>query len=328
MMESTMSTQIALNDSSLAGDKTRVSCSSSITYQRLNVNGVEVFYREAGPRNAPTVVLLHGFPSSSRMFDSLIPLLATGYHLIAPDYPGFGHSDAPPPSQFAYTFDRLAETIDGLLEQLCIDRYSLYLHDYGGPVGFRIMLAHPERVEAIVIQNANCHDESLGRKWTAIGEYWANPDAHPDVFEAFVSFESTRARHDAGSPNPQRYSPDSWTDEYAFLTRPGQAQIQAELLYDYRTNVAAYGQWQEWMRAHRPPALVMWGRYDLSFLASAAAAYKRDLPGAQVHLLEAGHFALDEKVDEIADLMTDFLATLHQRDFLPFRETFTPASEK
>jgi pimeloyl-ACP methyl ester carboxylesterase len=257
------------------------------------------------------------------MFAPLIPLLATRYHLIAPDYPGFGHSEAPPLSQFTYSFDCLAETVDRLLEQLCIDRYCLYLHDYGGPVGFRIMLAHPERVEAIVIQNANCHEESLGRKWAAIKDYWANPAAHADVFDAFVSFESTQARHDAGSPNPQRYSPDTWTDEYAFLSRPGQAEIQAALLYDYRTNVAAYGKWQEWMRARRPPALVIWGRYDLSFVASAARAYKRDLPDADVHLLDAGHFALDEKVDEIADLMTHFLAT-----FSPVRSFAAPRSDQ
>jgi pimeloyl-ACP methyl ester carboxylesterase len=289
------------------------SSSSTLTYHRAEVKGVGVFYREAGPKDAPTIVLLHGFPSSSRMFDSLIPLLATHYHLIAPDYPGFGHSDAPPPSQFAYTFDHLAETIDDLLEQLRIDRFSFYLQDYGGPIGFRIMLAHPERLEALVIQNANSHEESLGQKWTAIKEYWADPAARPEVFTAFTSFESTKYRHDGESPNPERYSPDTWTDEYAFLNRPGQSEIQAALLYDYRMNVAAYGAWQEWMRTQQPPALILWGRYDRSFIAAGAAAYQRDLPNAQVHLLDAGHFALDEKVDDIAALMNEFLDAFYLR---------------
>ncbi|TDG03925.1 alpha/beta hydrolase [Paraburkholderia guartelaensis] len=285
-----------------------LSYSGTITYRRALVNGVGIFYREAGPVDAPTIVLLHGFPSSSRMFDTLIPLLAARYHLIAPDYPGFGHSDAPPPARFAYTFDHLAESINGLLEQLGIDRYSFYLQDYGGPVGFRIMLAHPERLQTLVIQNANSHEESLGRKWAAIREYWANPAAKPEVFEAFVSFEATRFRHAGDSPHPERYNPDTWTDEFAFLNLPGQAEIQAALLYDYRTNVAAYPAWQAWLRAHRPRTLVMWGRYDSSFVAAAGGAYQRDLPDAEVHLLDAGHFALDEKVDDIAALMHAFLA--------------------
>lgn len=285
-----------------------LSDSTSIAYRRANVEGVSIFYREAGPADAPTLVLLHGFPSSSRMYDTLIPLLATRYRVIAPDYPGFGHSDAPPPSQYAYTFDQLAHTIDAFLEQLGIGRYSLYLQDYGGPVGFRIMLEHPERLQTLVIQNANSHEESLGRKWSAIKQFWADPQAHPQVFAAFTSFEGTRFRHDGDSPHPERYNPDTWTDEYAFLNRPGQVEIQSALLYDYRTNVEAYPKWQAWLRAQQPPTLVMWGRYDSSFIAAAGAAYQRDLPNAEVHLLDAGHFALDEKVDEAAALMHAFLA--------------------
>jgi pimeloyl-ACP methyl ester carboxylesterase len=283
------------------------STSATTTYHTVQVDGVGVFYREAGPKDAPTIVLLHGYPASSRMFDSLIPLLATRYHLIAPDYPGFGHSDAPPPSRYSYTFDRLAQTIDDLIEQLGIRRYALYLQDYGGPVGFRIMVQHPDRVSALVIQNANAYKEGLGVKWANIAQYWADPKAHPEIVEMFTSFEDAKKRHVAGSPNADRYSPDAWTDEYAVLSRPGEKEIQGDLLYDYRTNVASYPEWQAWFRAHQPPTLVVWGRYDPSFIAPGAEAFKRDVPNAEIHLLDAGHFALDEKVDEIASLMIDFL---------------------
>jgi pimeloyl-ACP methyl ester carboxylesterase len=287
--------------------QTMPSTSATTTYHRAQVAGLSIFYREAGPKEAPTIVLLHGYPSSSRMFDTLIPLLASRYHLIAPDYPGFGQSEAPPPSQYAYTFDHLAETMNALLEQLKIDRYVLYLQDYGGPVGFRIMAAYPERVRALVIQNANAYKEGLGPKWTGIGQYWADREAHPEQVDAFTSLEGTRQRHIANSPNPERYNPDTWIDEYAILSRTGEREIQADLLYDYRTNVASYPAWQSWLRDNRPPALIVWGRYDPSFIVPGAEAYTRDLPHAELHLLDAGHFALDEKVDEIARLMIDFL---------------------
>ncbi|HTW27155.1 MAG TPA: alpha/beta hydrolase [Acetobacteraceae bacterium] len=284
-----------------------LSSSSTITYHRAEVDGVGVFYREAGPKDAPTIVLLHGFPSSSRMFATLLPLLATRYHLIAPDYPGFGQSDAPPPSQYAYTFEHLAETTSALLDRLGIGRYSLYLQDYGGPVGFRIMLAHPERLQALVIQNANAYQEGLGKKWKGIAQYWADPKAHPDVPKAFMSLAAARLRHDGGTPHPERYDPAAWEEEFAMLSRPGEAAIQESLLYDYRTNVAAYPAWQDWLRRHKPPTLIVWGRYDSSFIAPGAEAYRRDLPDAEIHLLDAGHFALDEQVDAIAALMLVFL---------------------
>jgi pimeloyl-ACP methyl ester carboxylesterase len=281
--------------------------SSTITYHRVQVNGIGVFYREAGPKDAPVLVLLHGYPSSSRMFDTLIPLLAGRYHLIAPDYVGFGQSDAPPSTRYTYTFDHLAETTNALLEQLKINRYALFLQDYGGPVGFRIMVAHPERVRALIIQNANAYNEGLGAKWTGIAKYWADRAAHPEQVDAFTGFEGTKLRHIANSPHPERYNPDTWTDEYAFLSRPGERDIQADLLYDYRTNVASYPAWQAWLREHQPPTLVMWGRYDPSFIVPGAEAYKRDLPHAELHLLDAGHFAADEQVDQMAQLTLDFL---------------------
>lgn len=283
------------------------STSSTTTYHRATVDGVNLFYREAGPKNAPTIVLLHGFPSSSREFDTLIPLLATRYHLVAPDFPGFGQSASPPPSSYAYTFDHLAQTTDDLLDQLGIRRYALYLHDYGGPVGFRMMLGHPERVQALVVQNANAYNEGLGVKWAGIAKYWADPDAHPEVLDAFLSPAATEQRHTAGTSHPDRYDPDTWTDEYAHLSKPGQREIQGMLLYDYRTNVASYPAWQAWLRTHRPPTLVVWGRNDPSFIAAGATAYRRDLPDAEIHLLDAGHFAFDEQVDEIATLMLAFL---------------------
>jgi pimeloyl-ACP methyl ester carboxylesterase len=278
------------------------------TYHRVQVDGVEVFYREAGPKNAPTIVLLHGFPSSSREFNTLIPLLATKYHLIAPDYPGFGLSDAPSPTAYTYTFDHLAKTIGGLLEKLKITNYTLYLNDYGAPIGFRIIMAHPGQLDALIIQNGNIYDAGLGAKWTKIAEYWADPKAHPEVLDAFLSFQATKERHVAGTSHPDRYDPDTWMSEYADLSRPGQREIQGDLLYDYRTNVASYRQWQAWLRAHQPPTLVVWGEHDPSFIAPGAEAFRRDLPNAEIHLLDAGHFALDEKTDEIAELILQFMA--------------------
>src|ERR1700734_108545 len=199
-----------------------VSTSATTTYHRKTVDGVGVFYREAGPKDAPTIVLLHGFPSSSPEFDTLIPLLATRYHLIAPDFPGFGQSDAPPPSSYVYTFDNLAKTINALLEQLEINTYTFFLHDYGGPVGFRIMAAHAKRLRALIIQNANVYKEGLGAKWAGIAQYWADPKARPEVFDAFVSLAATEQRHTLGTSHPDRYNPDNCTDEYAHLSSPGQ----------------------------------------------------------------------------------------------------------
>lgn len=284
-----------------------LSTTSTTTYHRAAVDGISIFYREAGAADAPTIVLLHGFPSSSREFDTLIPLLATQYHVIAPDFPGFGQSEAPPPSTYRYTFDNLAQTTDHLLDQLNLKSYSLYLHDYGGPVGFRIMLAHPERVKKLIIQNANAYTAGLGPKWAAIAKFWENRSAHPEVLDAFISLGAAQQRHTAGTSHPERYNPDTWTDEFAHLSKPGQREIQGDLLYDYRTNVASYPQWQAWLRKYHPPTLVVWGANDPSFVAAGGRAFKADLPNAEVHLLDAGHFALDEQNDQIADYILDFM---------------------
>ena len=281
---------------------------STTTYHKVQIDGVGVFYREAGPKDAPTIILLHGFPTSSRQYEALIPLLATRYHIIAPDYPGFGQSDAPDPSLFPYTFDHLAKVMDDLLVHLKINRYSLYIHDYGAPVGFRLMLAHPERLHALITQNGNAYHEGLGKKWPGIARFWADSKAHPEVVDTFLSFETTMQRHIAGSAHPQRYDPQAWLDEYAHLSKPGQRAIQSALLHDYRTNVAAYPQWQAWLRDHQPPTLVVWGANDPSFIAAGGAAFRKDVPDAEIHLLDAGHFALDEKTDDIAELILDFMA--------------------
>jgi len=284
------------------------STSATTTYHRTQVDGVGIFYREAGPKHAPTIVLLPGFPSSSRYYNMLIPLLATRYHVVAPDYPGFGQSDAPSPAVYSYTFDHLAQTIDALLEQLKINRYTLYLFDYGAPIGYRIILAHPERLHALIIQNGNAYKAGLGPKWAKIAKFWVDPQGHPEVVDNFLSFEATKQRHLAGSSNPEAYDPDSWTDEFDHLSRPGQRAIQTALLYDYRANIASYPAWQASLRQHQPPTLVVWGANDPSFIAAGATAYRADLANAEIHLLDAGHFALEEKNDEIVRLILDFAA--------------------
>lgn len=276
-------------------------------YRTISIDGVSIFYREAGPKDAPVILLLHGLPSSSRMFEPLFSRLSDRYHLVAPDYPGFGHSDWPDPKRFAYTFDRLAAIITRFTEALSIPQYTLYMQDYGGPVGFRMALAHPERVEALIVQNAVAHNEGLGVNWTTRRAFWANRSANEAALRAnLLSLAATRTRHVGSSPDPERYDPDLWTDEFAFLSRPGQADIQTELFYDYRTNVDSYPKWQAWMRSRQPRLLVLWGKYDMSFDLSEPEAYRRDVPTAQLHILDAGHFALDTAADEIAALIRAF----------------------
>ncbi|WP_225737490.1 alpha/beta fold hydrolase [Dyella acidiphila] len=284
----------------------------TMTYRTISVQGLHIFYREAGRADAPVVLLLHGFPSSSRMYDRLMPELAAHYHVIAPDYPGFGHSDAPSPDHFAYTFDHLADVMDAFAQQLGLQHYVLFVQDYGGPVGFRLALAHPERIQGIVVQNAVAHEEGLGPLWLTRRQYWADRSAYADKLRAnLISFDAAKQRHVGTDPHPERYDPDLWTDESAFLSRPGEDRIQEDLFYDYRTNVASYPAWQAYLRAHRPPLLVIWGKYDPSFTVAGAWAYQRDVPAAQVHILDAGHFAMDTMNPEVAALTRQFLDGLH-----------------
>src|SRR6202022_3163103 len=292
----------------------------SISYHTVEIDGLKIFYREAGLPDAPAVLMLHGFPSSSRMWEPLLPLLADKYHLIAPDYPGFGSSDAPSSSSFTYTFDNLANVMDQLTVKLGITSYVLFMQDYGGPVGFRLALAHPERVRAIIIQNAVSHEQGLSPLWDARRKYWADPVHELANLKAnFTSLEATRLRHVGSSPRPERYNPATGTNEFAFLSRPGQADIQATLFLDYRTNVASYPLWQKWLREVQPPTLVVWGKYDPSFTVAGATAYGDDVPKAAIHFLDAGHFALDEATDEIASLVRNFLEHMekHERERRP-----------
>jgi pimeloyl-ACP methyl ester carboxylesterase len=280
------------------------------SYRTTRVGDLSVFYREAGPQGAPTILLLHGFPSSSRMFEPLFARLSDRYHLVAPDYPGFGHSDWPDPKRFDYTFDHIASVIDEFTQTMGLSRYTLYMQDYGGPVGFRLALAHPVRVQALIVQNAVAHNEGLGAIWATRRAFWADRPAHEEALrENFLSLATTKSRHVGHDPNIELYDPDLWTDEYAFLNAPGQAQIQTDLFYDYRTNVAAYPQWQAWLQKTQPKLLVIWGRHDPSFEIGEPDRYRRDVPNVGIHVLDAGHFALDTKADEIAALVREFIKT-------------------
>jgi pimeloyl-ACP methyl ester carboxylesterase len=281
-----------------------------VFYRTVKVDGLSIFYREAGTKDAPTILLLHGLPSSSRMFQSLLTRLADKYHLIAPDYPGYGHSDWPDPKQFDYTFDHIASVMDGFTQALGLSRYTLYMQDYGGPVGFRMILAHPERVNALIVQDAVSHNEGLGANWTTRRAFWADRPAYEEALRKnLLSLATTRTRHIGDDPNVELYDPDLWTDEYAFLNAPGQAQIQSDLFYDYRTNVDAYPKWQAWLQKTQPKLLVVWGKHDLSFDPGEPERYRKDVPNAQVYVLDAGHFALDTKAPEIAALVCEFMKT-------------------
>jgi pimeloyl-ACP methyl ester carboxylesterase len=280
----------------------------STVYRTIQINGLSIFYREAGPKNVPTLLLLHGLPSSSRMFEPLFARLSDRYHLVAPDYPGFGHSDWPDPKKFGYTFDHIAETMNLFTESLGLSRYTLYMQDYGGPVGFRMALAHPERIEALIVQDAVAHNEGLGANWKTRRAFWADRAANEIALRAnLLSLQTTRTRHVGSDPSVERYDPDLWTDEFAFLNQPGQVEIQSDLFYDYRTNVENYPRWQAWMRENQPRLLVIWGKYEASFDPSEPESYRRDVPNAEINIVDGGHFALDTAADEIAVLVRDFV---------------------
>jgi pimeloyl-ACP methyl ester carboxylesterase len=279
-------------------------------YRTIHVDGLSIFYREAGPKDAPTLLLLHGLPSSSRMFEPLFSRLSDRYHLIAPDYPGFGHSDWPDPKTFAYTFDHIAETMNHFTEALGLSRYTLYMQDYGGPVGFRMALAHPERVEALIVQDAVAHNTGLGANWKTRRAFWADRAANESALRVnLLSLETARSRHAGNDPDAARHDPDRWTDEFYFLNQPGQVDIQTDLFCDYRTNVENYPRWQAWMREKQPRLLVIWGKYESSFHSSEPESYRRDVPNAEVHIVDGGHFALDTAADEIAALVSQFMKT-------------------
>ena len=277
-------------------------------YRTATVDGVGVFYREAGPPDAPAVVLLHGFPSSSRMFRDLIPRLSDAYHVIAPDYPGFGHSAVPDRADFAYTFDHLAEITGQLLDQLGVRRFALYVMDFGAPIGFRLVLQHPERLTALVAQNAPLYPEEPRGWWATLGRYWADGSAeHREASRAYLELEGIRAQYLAGVKDPSLVDPDNWTIDTALIDRPGVGEIMLDLLYDIRGNGPTFKAMQQFLRDRQPPALVAAGVNDEIFPGEVQRQILTDLPGAEFHPLDTGHFALEDQAPEIARLMRDFL---------------------
>jgi pimeloyl-ACP methyl ester carboxylesterase len=279
-----------------------------VHYRTARVDEVDVFYREAGPANAPTLLLLHGFPTSSNMFRNLIPRLAGAFRVIAPDFPGFGQSGMPDRAAFAYTFENLTNVVERLGEQLGLGTFSLYLMDYGAPVGYRLALRRPDQVQALVVQNGNAYEEGLREFWDPIKKYWADP--RPDnrtALHSLVDAKSTRWQYENGVSDRTRLDPTTWTLDQVGLDRPGNREIQMDLFYDYRTNVPLYPQFQAFFRKYQPPTLIVWGKNDLIFPPDGAVPYRRDLPNAETHLLDTGHFALETHGEEIASRIEEFL---------------------
>ncbi len=277
---------------------------------RVVADGVEVFYRAAGDPGAPVVLLLHGFPTSSFMFRELIPRLAADYRVIAPDLPGFGFTSVPAERRYSYSFAALAATMEAFTQALALERYALYVFDYGAPTGFRMALAHPERVSAIVSQNGNAYEEGLGDAWEPIRKYWAapTPENRKIVRDNVLTLEGTRWQYTHGVANPERVAPETYTLDVALMERPGNKEIQLDLFLDYASNVKLYPRFQEYFRKSKPPLLAIWGKNDPFFIPAGAEAFRRDLPGAEVRFLDTGHFAIETHVVEIADAMTAFLA--------------------
>lgn len=304
-------TSAAIPEAALAGPAAHAASSTQIPvvhYRTAKVDGVDIFYREAGPADAPVVLLLHGFPTSSHMFRRLIPALATNYHVIAPDYPGFGQSAAPDHTQFTYTFGRFADLVDGLVTQLGAKRYAMYVMDYGAPVGYRLALKHPERVSGLIIQNGNAYEEGLTSFWDPIKAYWADgSDENRQKLGGLVALETTKFQYVDGVSDVSRIDPDNWGHDQALLDRPGNKDIQLDLFKDYGTNVPLYPSFQKFFRDYKPPTIIIWGKNDKIFPAVGAYPYKRDLPNAEFHMLDTGHFLLEDKFDVAEPLIHDFL---------------------
>jgi pimeloyl-ACP methyl ester carboxylesterase len=280
----------------------------AVTHKTVNIDGLDIFYREAGSAENPTVLLLHGFPTSSQMFRTLMPELANGYHLVAPDYPGFGESSSPPVDQFEYTFDNLTNIVEKFTEALKLERYSLYVMDYGAPVGYRLAVKHPERVQALIVQNGNAYEEGLRDFWIPLKAYWKDrSEQNAKPLKNFLTYEATKSQYTSGVRNVEVISPDTWTADQYRMDRPGNKEIQLKLFYSYGSNPPLYREWQAYFRNHQPPTLIVWGKNDPIFPAEGAEPYKRDLKNLEFHLLDTGHFALEEDGGEIARYMESFL---------------------
>jgi pimeloyl-ACP methyl ester carboxylesterase len=292
-----------------AGNITKAIETKSMTkYQTIQVDGINIFYREAGSATSPTVLLLHGFPTSSHMFRNLIPKLADNYHVVAPDLPGFGFSDSPPRDKFKYTFENLARVIGAFTEKLGLKRFAIYIFDYGAPVGLRLALMHPERISAIVSQNGNAYEEGLSEGWNPIQKYWKEPSAANRVaLRDFLKPEATKWQYTHGVADASLIAPESYALDSALLARSGNDEIQLDLFLDYASNVALYPKFQAFFRENRPPLLAVWGKNDPFFLPAGAKAFTRDNPKAKVHFFETGHFALESHATEIAEVMREFL---------------------
>ena len=278
------------------------------SYKSKDINGLDIFYREAGNKSKPTILLLHGYPTSSHMFRNLITDLSVQYHVLAPDYPGFGRSEQPLMKDFDYTFDNMANIVEELLKELNINKYSIYLMDYGAPIGFRIASKYPEKVESLIIQNGNAYDEGLKDFWIPIKKYWNDYTVeNGKPLEGFHSLDGLKWQYTHGVQDVSKISPDNWNIDLQHLTRKENNAIQLAMFYDYRTNVPLYPKWQKYFRDHQPPTLIVWGKNDYIFPADGAYPYKRDLKNLEFHLLDTGHFALEEKGDVIASYILSFL---------------------
>jgi len=281
---------------------------TSIQYRKVNVDGFNVFYRQAGRADAPALLLLHGFPTAGHMFRELIPALADRFRLVAPDLPGFGQSDMPPRDKFAYRFARLAEVIERFTEVIGLVRFAIYVFDYGAPTGFRMAVRHPERISAIISQNGNAYEEGLSDGWNPIRAYWEDAsEANRNALRAFLSPETTIWQYTHGVADTSLVSPDGYSLDNHYLMRPGADEVQLDLFGDYKTNVAMYGEFQTYFRRHKPPFLAVWGKNDPFFLPPGAEAFRRDIPGAEVRFFDTGHFALETHSEEIAAAIRDFL---------------------
>jgi pimeloyl-ACP methyl ester carboxylesterase len=293
-----------------AGDQPASTPSTAVLHRTVKLDGLDIFYREAGPKDAPAILLLHGFPTSSHMFRNLIPALADRYHVVAPDYPGFGNSSMPPVDRFEYTFDNLAKVIDAFTTRVGLTRYALYVQDYGAPVGYRLAVKHPDRVTALIVQNGNAYDEGLDNDfWAPLKAYWkSRTETNAAPLRKFLTLEATRWQYTHGVRNPEAISPDNWNVDQPLLDRPGNAEIQLALLHSYGSNPPLYPEWQAYFRKHQPPTLIVWGKNDSIFPAAGAHPYRRDLKDVEFHLLDTGHFALEEDGPTIARLIREFLA--------------------